>query len=64
MRKKVALIGILLVFGMSALLTGCGSEKSIPESQADLAKNMIDKANDAVDKANQTNPDDLLNSIP
>ncbi len=63
MRKKIALIGMLLVFG-AATLTGCGEQKTIGDQELELAKNLKDKANDAVEQAQKTNPDDLLNSIP
>jgi len=63
MKKKLALIGMLLVFG-AATLTGCGDKKTIGDQEVELAKNLKDKANDAVDQAQKTNPDDLLDSLP
>jgi len=57
MRKKLVIIGAILVLGTATLLTGCGPEKTVGDQQVDLAKNLIDKANDAVDNANQPTPD-------
>ncbi len=63
MRKKIALIGMLLVFSATAL-TGCGEQKTVGDQELELAKNLKDKANNAVEQAQQSNPDDLLDSIP
>ncbi len=64
MRKRLVIIGAILVLGTASLLTGCGGEKSVGDKEIELAKNLKDKANDAVDKANQTNPDSLLDNMP
>ena len=60
MKKRVVLLGTLLVLGTASLLTGCGQEKTVVEQQYDLAQNLENKANDAVDKVNNSNPDAIL----
>ncbi len=64
MRKKLVILGAILVLGTATLLTGCGGEKTVGDQEIELAKNLKDKARDAVDQAEKTNPDDLLNKIP
>ena len=64
MRKKLVILGAILVLGTATLLTGCGGEKTVGDQEIELAKNLKDKARDAVEQAEKTNPDDLLNKIP
>ena len=64
MRKKLVILGAILVLGTATLLTGCGGEKTVGDQEIELAKNLKDKARDAVDQAEKANPDDLLNKIP
>ena len=64
MRKKLVILGAILVLGTATLLPGCGGEKTVGDQEIELAKNLKDKARDAVDQAEKTNPDDLLNKIP
>ena len=63
MKKRVIILGMILVLGTATLLTGCGEEKTVVEQQADLAKNLTKKANDAMDKVNNATPEINLDGI-